>query len=192
MKKLILITAAVLVVAGGAMFYFMSTPRISVSVEGPVTKVVEPKQDNKTALEKVSKPKKYQKGLLNRILKLDPPLEMNSADGEWKKYSRELIDELRADKQKIFIHYTADWCLYCKTQWALVNKKEVAKKAKELNVHLIKADYTNYDDDITKDIARMKSGGIPTYLFVDSDGTDHVVDSVFSTGAVVENMESLK
>lgn len=110
----------------------------------------------------------------------------------WVEHNPKLMQELLKGGQKAFVHYTADWCLYCKVQWATVDEEELVEEARKLGVVLVKADYTKYDESMREDLERLKSGGIPTYLFIDSFGKEHVLHSVWGETKIIDKMKELR
>ena len=83
-----------------------------------------------------------------------------------KVWSKTIFDEYKKTDQNILINFTADWCLTCKVNEAIVFQsnsfKELIDKG-EL-IYLV-ADWTNYDALITNELKKYERGGVPLYLY---------------------------
>jgi len=67
----------------------------------------------------------------------------------WIPFSRTVLDQHRAEGRTVLVDFTADWCLTCKTNEALVlNRSDVGRLVRQLGVVAIKADKTNHPPDI--------------------------------------------
>ena len=90
----------------------------------------------------------------------------------WLDYDAKLITESAANKQGVFVDFTASWCVTCQ-----VNKKAVLETAAaeklfaQNNVRLIRADWTNLDDKITEALAVFERASVPLYLYYPPDGS---------------------
>jgi thiol:disulfide interchange protein DsbD len=83
----------------------------------------------------------------------------------WQPYSQQALDKARADGHPVFIDFTAAWCLSCQVNERLVLKSDaVQRQFAEHKVTLLKADWTQYDPEITKQLASVGRSGVPTYV----------------------------
>lgn len=91
--------------------------------------------------------------------------------GPWQTYDRSKIETLTDQGEKVFIDFTAKWCITC-----LVNEKSVldtdkfAQLAKEKNIHLFRADWTNRNALITAALSQYGRGSVPLYVYYDGSG----------------------
>ena len=61
--------------------------------------------------------------------------------------------------------FTADWCLSCQVNERIVlESHDVDKKLLSGHFQLLKADWTQYDPDITQALAALDRSGVPTYV----------------------------
>ena len=65
----------------------------------------------------------------------------------------------------VFIDFTAAWCLSCQVnERAVLKSKDVEKALEKNHVQLLKADWTQYDPVITRELAAVGRSGVPTYV----------------------------
>ena len=68
------------------------------------------------------------------------------------------------------VNFTADWCLTCKVNEAVVfNSKYFKDLISSGDLVYFVADWTNYDSRITKELENYKRGGVPLYLYWKKD-----------------------
>jgi len=83
----------------------------------------------------------------------------------WQPYSQQALEQARASGHPVFIDFTAAWCLSCQVNERIVLKSsEVQRQFSKNNVTLLKADWTQYDPEITKQLASVGRSGVPTYV----------------------------
>lgn len=90
----------------------------------------------------------------------------SSASLNWQPYNAQQIAELNLQKENIFIDFTADWCLTCKFNEALIiNSTRFKDFATKQNVHLFKADLTENNDEYNAALNYYGRDGIPLYVY---------------------------
>ncbi len=83
----------------------------------------------------------------------------------WTPYSQQALDQARAAGHPVFIDFTAAWCLSCQVNERLVLRSaDVQQQFSKNNVTLLKADWTQYDPEITRQLASINRSGVPTYV----------------------------
>jgi len=110
----------------------------------------------------------------------------------WEEFSPELVAELRSQQRPVFIDFTAKWCLTCKANKAVVfASEEVRERFKELNVAMVKADWTKRNPVITEALESYGRSGVPLYIFYDGspDANPMILPELLNPGIVLEALE---
>jgi thiol:disulfide interchange protein len=94
------------------------------------------------------------------------PLRTPAVDAlTWQPYTEANFAAARATGQPVFIDFTAAWCLSCQVnERAVLKSKDVEQALEKHHVQLLKADWTHYDDAITRQLAAVGRSGVPTYV----------------------------
>ncbi|HEX4577469.1 MAG TPA: thioredoxin family protein [Edaphobacter sp.] len=83
----------------------------------------------------------------------------------WSPYSQQALDQARTSGHPVFIDFTAAWCLSCQVNERLVLRSaDVQHQFSKNNITLLRADWTQYDPEITKQLASINRSGVPTYV----------------------------
>lgn len=110
----------------------------------------------------------------------------------WQPYSAELVAELRREGRPVFVNLTAAWCITCHAnERVALNRDAVIERAKELNVALVKGDWTNEDPRITELLHQYQRAGVPTYLMYSADGSARaeILPQILTPDIVIRAME---
>ncbi len=90
------------------------------------------------------------------------------AGTDWQPWSPETVAELRGAGRKVFVDFTAAWCVTCQ-----YNKRTTLADARVLaafqtqRVALLRADWTSRDAGIAAELERLGRSGVPVYVFYD-------------------------
>ncbi len=110
---------------------------------------------------------------------------------EWRKFSPEILEQLRKEGKPVFVDFTAAWCLSCQ-----VNEKvafgsgDVQDKFLEKNITALKADWTNKDETITKALASFGRNSVPFYVLYIPDKKEPVIfPEILTPGIVLDKLE---
>jgi len=83
----------------------------------------------------------------------------------WQPYTPQALDAARSAGHPVFIDFTAAWCISCQfNERAVLKSAGVEAALQAHNVTLLKADWTNYDPEITRKLASLGRAGVPTYV----------------------------
>jgi thiol:disulfide interchange protein DsbD len=83
----------------------------------------------------------------------------------WQPYTQANFDAARASGHPVFIDFTAAWCLSCQVnEKAVLQSAEIESTLITNHVVLLKADWTQYDPTITRELAAVGRSGVPTYV----------------------------
>lgn len=112
----------------------------------------------------------------------------------WLDYSPVLVDELKESGKPFFLDFTADWCTSCKAnELVALSRDDVLQKFKDLDVTLVKADWTNEDPVITEALEEYGRAGVPLYVLYPGNGKEpKILPEVLLPGTVLEALESVE
>lgn len=109
----------------------------------------------------------------------------------WQDYSAQTLSELRAEARPVFVNLTADWCITClANDRVALNTAAVKNVAAELDVAMLKGDWTNADPAITALLQQYGRSGVPLYLMYPSDAQAdaEILPQILTPQIVVEAM----
>jgi thiol:disulfide interchange protein len=95
--------------------------------------------------------------------------ESHGRAGAWEEYSPEKLAALQKQGIPVFIDFTAKWCLICQANHLILSTDEVNRQFERLGIVRLKADWTRYDDNITRALKRFGRNSVPLYLIYGSD-----------------------
>ncbi|MBR1840504.1 MAG: thioredoxin family protein [Alphaproteobacteria bacterium] len=115
------------------------------------------------------------------VKQLDFSVENTTSFGEkWQPYDVRKIADLNEKGEKIFIDFTADWCLTCKfNEKFLIKTQRFKEFTARNNIHLFVADLTEYNDEYYKALHAYGRDGIPLYVYY-NNGTYKILPLFFS------------
>ncbi len=91
--------------------------------------------------------------------------KIEAGDINWRSFNHgEIAKELKSGRI-VFADFTADWCVTCKAnEKTVIDSDRIKKEIKKHKVAMFKADYTNGDDWITKELQKYGKSAVPMYL----------------------------
>jgi thiol:disulfide interchange protein/DsbC/DsbD-like thiol-disulfide interchange protein len=94
-----------------------------------------------------------------------------SPDGiPWAAFDPAAIANERAAGRPVFVEFTADWCITCKVNEAVVlSQAAVRDELEKWGYASFKADWTRRDDAITLELAEWGRAGVPMYVVYPAD-----------------------
>jgi thiol:disulfide interchange protein DsbD len=81
-----------------------------------------------------------------------------------KRFSEQELMRLTGEGQTVFVHFTADWCLTCKTnERTVLSTRRVEKLFEDFDVQILKGDLTHEDPAILAYLQKNGRAGVPFY-----------------------------
>jgi len=105
----------------------------------------------------------------------------------WKEYNKSEILELVQNREKVFINFTAKWCITCLVNEKIVfDKDEFKKLIKDENIHYYKADWTNKNSDLTIELESYGRNSVPLYIYYNGSKEYKILPQILSPSIVDE------
>jgi thiol:disulfide interchange protein DsbD len=118
----------------------------------------------------------------------------NAADptSAWRPWTpAEQQRQLDAGKP-VFVDFTAAWCVTCQANKQLVlNSRTISDEFARQGVIALRADWTNRDDAITRELARFGRNGVPLYVVYDRRGQPQVLSEILTERIVLGALRRL-
>ncbi|MEG1968602.1 MAG: thioredoxin family protein [Burkholderiaceae bacterium] len=109
-----------------------------------------------------------------------------SASDGWQAWSPEAVAQASAAGKPVFVDFTAAWCVTCQVNKRVaLNQAEVQQAFERAGVVLLRADWTNHDERITRALAEFGRNGVPLYLLYDRQGQSTVLPEILTPATVV-------
>ncbi len=110
------------------------------------------------------------------------------ASSDWKPFAPDIVEKYRGEGRPVFVDFTAKWCLSCQVnERVILDRADVQQKFREGNFALVRADWTNSDEAITKALQSLGRSGVPTYAVYSPSPQDppQVLPEVLTPGVVL-------
>ena len=89
---------------------------------------------------------------------------------DWRVFDQGAIDRERAAGRPVFVDFTADWCITCQVNEALVlSDASIREELARWDFATFKADWTLRDDAVTQGLAEWGRAGVPLYIVYPAD-----------------------
>jgi thiol:disulfide interchange protein len=112
----------------------------------------------------------------------------DSEESDFQAYSPELLTELRASGQPVFINLTADWCITCLVnERVALGSEKVTQLMNDQGIVYLKGDWTNNDPQITALLNQFQRSGVPLYLvYPRGSGSAQILPQILSESMIIE------
>ncbi len=112
------------------------------------------------------------------------------ASSDWEKFEPAKIESYVAQKQRVFIDFTAAWCLTCQVNKRLVLRTDkVLSFFNEKNVKLVTADWTNQDPIITEALRKLGRNSVPVYVYYDEKGQQNILPEILTEDIIFKAIQ---
>ena len=126
------------------------------------------------------------------------PSAPDSASGDelWRPWSQEEMADSLAAGTPVLVDVTADWCVTCKANKALVMDRApvaaaLASAVDQGELVLLRADWTRPDEAIANFLASHDRFGIPFNMLITPDGKgDVILQEILTSGPVMKALEN--
>jgi thiol:disulfide interchange protein DsbD len=100
--------------------------------------------------------------------------------------------ELRAQGKPVFVNFTAAWCVTCQVnEQVALSTRDVADAFSRTGTVYLKADWTNRDATIARELEAHGRAGVPLYLYYPAGGGEpRVLPQLLTPGLVAEALDS--
>jgi thiol:disulfide interchange protein DsbD len=117
---------------------------------------------------------------------------LTDAKSNWQPWSPGEQQKLIATGTPIFVDFTAAWCVTCQANKQLVlNSHAVMDAMARKSLVQLRADWTNRDDAITRELARFDRNGVPLYVIYDRAGQPQLLPELLTERTVLEALDRL-
>jgi thiol:disulfide interchange protein len=107
---------------------------------------------------------------------------------QWQAFSPAAVEQAQAQGHPVFVDFTAAWCLSCQvTERSVLHDAAVERELDARHYVLLRADWTRYDPEITRQLASVSRSGVPTYVIypAQTSGRVQVLPELLTRSAVL-------
>ena len=90
---------------------------------------------------------------------------VGTKDNDSVAWSLEREIDLRDDNKSYFINFTAAWCITCQVNEAVAFTDNVMEVFDNKDITYVKADWTNRNATIAKELEKYNRSGLPVYIY---------------------------
>ena len=133
----------------------------------------------------------FQKELHTSFASQKSPTASNTV-AAWQPWSAAKQAALVAQGQPVFVDYTAAWCVTCQyNKKAVLDQPQIQQAFAAKGVHMLLADWTNYDSAITASLQSLGRSGLPVYVLIDAQGQQTLLPELLSQQIVLDALEGM-
>ena len=109
-----------------------------------------------------------------------------SAEDAW---SAAKVDALRRDGRRVYVDFTAAWCLTCQYNKRVLRSEKIKKLFAERKIAVLVGDWTNRDESITEELKKYGRAGVPLNLLFPPKGLPIELPAVLTESALIEAVD---
>ncbi|MEO1081921.1 MAG: protein-disulfide reductase DsbD [Pseudomonadota bacterium] len=107
-------------------------------------------------------------------------------------YSPQVLEELRAAGQPVFVDVTADWCITClANERAVLDTAAVQDAFRANGVTYMIADWTDYDPTIADFVSSHGRSGIPLYVLYSRNDEPRLLPQILRRSTVLSALDTV-
>lgn len=92
------------------------------------------------------------------------PSPSAQTSGNWQAWSEHAVQEAVQNQRKVFVDYTAAWCITCQlNKQTVLERASFQQWAQDNQVLLLRADWTNQDPKVSQSLQKLGRVSVPTY-----------------------------
>jgi thiol:disulfide interchange protein len=108
----------------------------------------------------------------------------NELDAE--PFTEARLAALRQEGRRVFVYFTADWCVTCKVnEKGALERAQVAEAFADGQVAVLVGDWTRGDAEIGRFLERHGRSGVPLYLYFEPDKPVEILPQVLTPSRLV-------
>ncbi len=109
----------------------------------------------------------------------------------WAPFDSGGVKRALSMQRPVFMDYTADWCLNCKTnEAAFIEVERIRQVLTDTQILPMKADMTNKAPEIEKWLDALGRNGIPVYVIYLPDGKFDLLPEVITTDLLAKRLQA--
>ena len=134
--------------------------------------------------------------VLLALIGANSPASAVDGDARWGVWSQQTVSGSLAEGRPVFVDVTADWCVTCKANKALVLDRQpvssaLAEASAEGGLALLRADWTRPDEEIAAFLASYGRYGIPFNIILrPGDAEPIILPELLSDKTVLTALEN--
>ena len=102
-------------------------------------------------------------------------------------FDEKLLAKLRSEGKPVFVYFTADYCVTCKVNEAVVlERADTAKLFADKGITVLRGDFSRPDPAIARFLNQQQAVGVPLYLYYPKDAEARKLPQLLSSAILTE------